>query len=165
MSRQRAVQELIAQVQQMNAVAMQMNKAAAQRVGINNLDLQAVQLLRTSGSPLTASDLARVLGVSTAAATGLVDRLEEAGLVRRAPDAHDRRRTTIELVRDRVAEELGPAFVPLLQRWSRGLSGYTEPQLLLVAEVLAAMTADIDHEVGELRKGERAPMPPAPAGP
>jgi DNA-binding MarR family transcriptional regulator len=105
-----------------------------------------------STTPMTASDLARVTGISTAAATGLVDRLEAAGYVRRVPDSNDRRRTTIELAGDRVAAGLGPAFGPLLQRWSKSLSGYSEEQLSLVGEVLSTMTASIDHEVGALRK-------------
>jgi DNA-binding MarR family transcriptional regulator len=149
--RSRAVQGLIAQVQQMNQVATQMSQAAAHRIGINQLDLQAVQLLRISKEPMTASDLARATGISTAAATGLVDRLEAAGYVRRVPDPVDRRRTIVALAGDRVASRLGPAFTPLLQRWSRSLAGYSDAELALVTRVLVTMTDAIDTEMGALR--------------
>jgi DNA-binding MarR family transcriptional regulator len=147
----RAVQGLIAEVQQMNQVATQMSQAAAHRIGINQLDLQAVQLLRISKEPMTASDLARATGISTAAATGLVDRLEEAGYVRRMQDPGDRRRSIVALARDRVAARVGPAFTPLLQRWSKSLAGYSDADLALVTQVLATMTEDIGTEMGALR--------------
>ena len=148
----RAVQALISQVQQMNQVATQMSQAAAQRIGINQLDLQAVQLLRTSATPLTASDLARATGISTAAATGLVDRRETAGCVRRVPDPADRRRMIVALAGDKVASGLGPAFTPLLQRWSKALADYSEDDLRLVSEVLATMSDAIGTEITALRR-------------
>jgi DNA-binding MarR family transcriptional regulator len=147
----RAVQALIAQVQLMNLSATQMSQAAAHHIGINQLDLHVVQLLRTSSAPMTASDLARSTGISTAAATGLVDRLEAAGYVRRVADPGDRRRTIVTLAGDRVAAGLGPAFTPLLQRWAKALAGYSEDELALVTDVLSTMTDGIGTEVGALR--------------
>jgi DNA-binding MarR family transcriptional regulator len=148
----RAVQALIAQVQLMNLSATQMSQAAAHHIGINQLDLHVVQLLRTSSAPMTASDLARSTGISTAAATGLVDRLEAAGYVRRVPDPVDRRRTIVALSGEQVAAGLGPAFGPLLQRWAKALSGYSEDELRLATEVLTAMSEAIGTEVSALRR-------------
>lgn len=156
MSRVQAAQALIEQVQQLNAVALQMNQAAAHRIGINQLDLQVVQLLRTSNQPMTASDLARATGISTAAATGLVDRLEAAGYVTRVPDPNDRRRTLVQLARERLATGVGPAFSPLLQRWNKALAGYTEAELATAADIVATMIGGIREEVTALRR---------PAGP
>lgn len=47
--------------------------------------------------PLSPAGLAERTGVTRATITGLVDTLERDGLVRRAPDAHDRRMMTVEL--------------------------------------------------------------------
>lgn len=47
--------------------------------------------------PLPMGRLARTLGCDAANVTGLVDRLEERGLVRRAPAAEDRRVKVVEL--------------------------------------------------------------------
>ncbi|PZP19982.1 MAG: MarR family transcriptional regulator, partial [Kocuria rhizophila] len=44
------------------------------------------------------SALASALGLSTAATTAVVDRLEAAGHVERLPDAQDRRRTLVRLL-------------------------------------------------------------------
>ena len=47
--------------------------------------------------PMPMSDLTSRLGVTRGALTGLVDRLEEAGLMTRTPDEHDRRVTRLSL--------------------------------------------------------------------
>jgi hypothetical protein len=52
--------------------------------------------------------------------------------------------------------DVGPTFTPLLQRWTKALAGYTEAELTVAAEVLAAMTDCIDDAVTTLRR---------PAGP
>ena len=59
-----------------------------------------VALFRLSGGPLPLGDLALALDVSPRNITGLVDHLEEDGLVERVPDPEDRRS-----VRARVTTE------------------------------------------------------------
>ena len=74
-----------------------MGQAAADRIGINATDLNCLNILSFSGQ-LTAGELARATGLTTASITGVVDRLEEAGFVRRERDPRDRRRVVIQLV-------------------------------------------------------------------
>ena len=62
-----------------------MNQAAADRIGINATDLNCLNILSFSGQ-MTAGELARATGLTTASITGVVDRLEEAGYVRRERD-------------------------------------------------------------------------------
>jgi DNA-binding MarR family transcriptional regulator len=54
--------------------------------------------LRYQGSPyrLSAGELAEAMGLSSGAMTNRLDRLEEAGLVRRLPDPDDRRGVLVE---------------------------------------------------------------------
>ena len=59
-----------------------MGQAAADRMGINATDLNCLNLLSFSGQ-MTAGQLAKATGLSTASITGVIDRLEEAGFVRR----------------------------------------------------------------------------------
>jgi len=55
------------------------------------------QLSRSPGGRRTAGDLAKRAELSSAAMTNRLDRLENAGLVRRHPDEHDRRAVQIEV--------------------------------------------------------------------
>jgi DNA-binding MarR family transcriptional regulator len=72
-----------------------------------------VMALLVSKGPLTLTELSRSLSMSHSTASGIVDRLERRGLVRRTTDAADRRRTAIavtESVRRYVRQlEEGPS--------------------------------------------------------
>src|SRR5713101_3331385 len=78
-----------------------MGQAAADRIGINATDLNCLNILSFSGH-MTAGELARATGLTTASITGVIDRLEEAGFVSRERDPHDRRRVVVRLALDKA---------------------------------------------------------------
>jgi len=63
---------------------------AAGRIGINPTDLNCLNILSLAGQ-LTPGQLAQATGLTTASITGVADRLEAAGYVRRERDTADRR--------------------------------------------------------------------------
>ncbi|HEY9721237.1 MAG TPA: MarR family transcriptional regulator [Oscillatoriaceae cyanobacterium] len=68
----------------------------AERSGLTMHQLMTLRLLRDSQS-VSMSELTEALGITRGAVTGLIDRLEEAGLVRRRTSPEDRRLTFLEL--------------------------------------------------------------------
>jgi DNA-binding MarR family transcriptional regulator len=60
------------------------------RDGISMVQLSAANLLQASG-PMSMGHLAESMGISVASATGIVNRMEDRGLVERRHDATDRR--------------------------------------------------------------------------
>jgi DNA-binding MarR family transcriptional regulator len=68
--------------------------AVLQDVGLSPVQGMALLHLR-SGEPLTMSELAAALKCDNSNVTGIVDRLETAGLVERRPSPHDRRVKTV----------------------------------------------------------------------
>ena len=68
--------------------------AVLQDVGLSPVQGMALLHLR-SDEPLTMSDLAAALKCDNSNVTGIVDRLEAAGLVERRPSPHDRRVKTV----------------------------------------------------------------------
>ena len=72
-------------------------QAVANVAGIANSDLECMDILYLEGR-VTAGRLAEVTGLTTGAITGVVDRLEKAGLVRRERDETDRRKVFIAVV-------------------------------------------------------------------
>src|SRR5712671_400857 len=88
-----------------------MGQAAADQIGINATDLNCLNILSFSGH-MTAGQLARATGLTTASITGVADRLEEAGYVRRERDASDRRRVVIRLVTEKAVREIAAVFLP-----------------------------------------------------
>src|SRR5918999_1611790 len=70
------------------------------RLGLGAVEQRALGLVQRGG-PLTAGALARQTGLTSGAVTGLVDRLERAGYIRRVPDQADRRRVLVAAVPER----------------------------------------------------------------
>jgi DNA-binding MarR family transcriptional regulator len=70
------------------------HEAVADRLGLSAADHKALGLITRAGA-VTAGELAQLTGLSPGAVTGLVDRLEAAGHVRRDRDPGDRRRVVV----------------------------------------------------------------------
>jgi DNA-binding MarR family transcriptional regulator len=92
--------------------------ALAERMGLPYNDVRALGVLTESEDALGPVELGNRLGMRSASATELVDRLEAGGHVRRARHPRDRRRVVVEVTdagRHAVMAELGP----LLARFDR----------------------------------------------
>ncbi|MFF8863597.1 MarR family winged helix-turn-helix transcriptional regulator [Streptomyces sp. NPDC015139] len=95
------------------AVTVMLHSALAARRGLNATEVRTLDHLRREG-PLTAKDLAGLTGLAPASVTGLLDRLEAKGFVRRVKHPTDRRRVVVELNEE---EPAGPAS--FLDDWAR----------------------------------------------
>jgi DNA-binding MarR family transcriptional regulator len=71
-----------------------LSEAIARHVGLRSADLEVLGAIEQHG-PLTAGQLSTLTGLSAAAVTGLIDRLEKAGVAARQADPADRRRVLV----------------------------------------------------------------------
>jgi DNA-binding MarR family transcriptional regulator len=129
----------------------------ARRLGLSYNEVRALELLSDSARGLGTVELANGLGMRSASATELVDRLETSGHVRRRPHETDRRRVVVELTehgRDRVLAVLGP----LLHRYDQVADG-------LSPEAAAAVAAYLRGVAAEQRAFCDFERPPAPRNP
>ncbi len=92
--------ELVDQVIQLARAYQAANDAfdevAYVKLGINRTDGRCLDIVENQG-PMTAGRLAELSGLTTAAVTAVLDRLEEAGYARRVRDERDRRQVIVEL--------------------------------------------------------------------
>lgn len=88
--------------------------------GLNQARMIILVLLdhAESGS-MRSSELADRANVSRATMTGLLDTLEKAGLLTRAPDPHDRRASNVKI--SPKGEKLLRKVQPLIARWAENL--------------------------------------------
>jgi DNA-binding MarR family transcriptional regulator len=94
----------------------------AQRLGLPYNDVRALSILAEATDPLGPVELGNRLGMRSASATELVDRLEGTGHIRRVRHPHDRRRVILEMTDTgwhAVMAQLGP----LLARFDRVADG------------------------------------------
>src|ERR1700743_128035 len=115
-ARRRLGGEFLLALRRSGAVMQLLASASAERVGINVTDLNCLNILALSGQ-LTAGELARATGLTTASITGVLDRLEEAGFVHRKRDAKDRRRVVVRLDATRGLRDVAPVFAPVVEAW------------------------------------------------
>jgi DNA-binding MarR family transcriptional regulator len=113
---------------------------ATEDVGVNPTDFGALCLLLLHG-PAPAGRLAELTGLTTGAVTGVVDRLEKGGFVRREADPADRRKVIVVPDAGRVDRDLFPHF-PSLKR-AAALQFYDDfsiAELELISEFLSRLT-------------------------
>src|SRR5262249_2114649 len=96
---------------------------------MNVTDLQVIDILDITG-PTTAGRLAELTGLTTGAITGMLDRLEKDGFVRRERDPEDGRRVIVRLTPSEDAgKKIGPIFAAVGQEWGQVAAGYDDEQL------------------------------------
>src|SRR5246127_2034750 len=105
-------------------------QTVANVAGIANSDLECMDILYLEGR-VTAGRLADLTGLTTGAITGVVDRLEKAGLVRRERDETDRRKVFIATVPENTAQ-IGRLYVPMQEAMHKLWSTYTDAELQLL---------------------------------
>lgn len=89
-------EEILAHVRALRRDLMRNPFEDAKRSGLTGPQVIVMAYLVSRG-PLTLTALSRTAGMSHSTASGIVDRLQAQGLVRRTPDAADRRRTWISV--------------------------------------------------------------------
>jgi DNA-binding MarR family transcriptional regulator len=90
--------------------------------------------------------LAELTGLTTGAITGLVDRMEKAGFVRRERDEEDRRKVYIAIVPEALGR-VGRYYEPLQKAVTKDWEGYTDDELKLLVRFL---TQGYDTMIGVL---------------
>ena len=94
------------------------------------------------------------MGLTTGAVTRVIDRLEQAGYVRRKTDPSDRRRVVVEVVPERVATV--QSLLESLERASaEEIDRYSPEQLAVINDFLTRMADLTQTEATRLRTGGR----------
>lgn len=150
--RRRVENEFLLAVRRAGSVMQLLGAASAERIGINVTDLNCLNVLALSGR-MTAGELARLTGLTTASITGVLDRLEEAGFVRRERDPHDRRRVIVRLDAARGMRDVAPVFAPVVAAWRAVAAQYTDDELRLLLGFQNQLEQIMRDRLIELRGG------------
>jgi DNA-binding MarR family transcriptional regulator len=134
MSREELIKAVLTASRESSTLAVFFHASMAERVGLGATEEKTLSLLSQRG-PLTAGAIASHTGLTTPSVTGLLDRLEQKGLVRRRRDSHDRRRVIVEPNPERLAA-LDQAFFSLQESFRELLEIYSDEQLATIADYL-----------------------------
>lgn len=148
--------EFAAAVRRTGAVMQLLGQAAADRIGINATDLNCLNILSFRGQ-MTAGELAKETGLTTASVTGIVDRLENAGFVRRERGTTDRRRVLVHMNTDRALAEVAPVFAPMMHDFREIAASYTDDELRLIVNFYGRMEEAFRQHLIRLRTKPSTP--------
>jgi DNA-binding MarR family transcriptional regulator len=148
--RRRTESEFLLAVRRAGSVMQLLGAASAERIGINVTDLNCLNILALGGR-MTAGDLARRTGLTTASITGVLDRLEEAGFVRRERDPDDRRRVIVRLDAARGMRDVAPVFAPVVAAWRAVAAQYTDDELRFLLDFQNQLEQIMRDRLIELR--------------
>ena len=144
----------------MNLQGSFFGQTVAIRFGLSESDVEALEVLLDTGAA-TAGRLSELMGLTTGAVTRVIDRLEQAGYVRRVPDPADRRRVDR---RARPREDgRGPGDDGPVRREDAPprSARYSDAELAVINDFLTRMAAVTRDEANALRdapdrRGRRA---------
>jgi DNA-binding MarR family transcriptional regulator len=121
------MQELENAMRRVSSQGAMFAKTVADRAGISSADMDCIDFVNVEGR-MTAGRLAELTGLTTGAITGVVDRLEKAGFVRRERDETDRRKVFIVPVAERMME-MGRPFELVRRVMQKQCDAYSEAEL------------------------------------
>ncbi len=123
------------------------NKELYKKYSVSQPQLTCLLALHEYG-PLPISKLAKYIMVKPSTATGIVDRLEEKGLVTRQRSLLDRRVVTIELT-DAGKALAEDAPIPIPSAMVDGLNKLPVEETKKIVKSLAALVAMVDDQSGK----------------
>lgn len=125
-------------LRELTALSRLVAPVVARRAGLGHHEMVAMEHLMEQ--PLGPSEIAQRLGVTTAAASGIIDRLSARGYVERRADERDRRRTQVH-VTDLGRRDMLQHLMPMLTAVAELDSAFSEEERRVVEAYLAGANA------------------------
>jgi DNA-binding MarR family transcriptional regulator len=122
-------------MREQSALTVMFHTKVAAQMGLSATDEKCLDLAMRADGPVTAGRIAELSGLSTGAVTGVIDRLERAGFVRRVRDPHDRRKVLVELTLGDL-EKFGAAFEGARQSLIEVLDHFDDDELHVIERYL-----------------------------
>ena len=138
-------------IQDFAARVLVFHSAVAGRLGLHATDVRSLRLL--GKRPMSAGELTEQTGLTGAAVTALIDRLEKAGYVMRERVTDDRRKITVRAVPEKL-QEVECLYEGQGARMSKLLSKYSPEEFSVIAEFLKQTTQVVAEETKKLQKEE-----------
>lgn len=153
--RRRLRAEIVTRLQVLTTESRNVAQAFSQQQDLAHSDLDALLFVmheEAAGTPATPGRIAEALGLSSGAATGVIDRLTRVGHVERRRDEHDRRIVRVHYS-EHAQEVARGFFAPLGRLTDDVMSKYTDDELGIVTRFLGEMGA----AMGEQARSGQAP--------
>jgi DNA-binding MarR family transcriptional regulator len=126
--------------------------SVASALGLNVTDVHSLRLLGEDS--MSAGELSEQLGLTGAAVTALIDRLEEAGYVERERDTEDRRRVTVR-VKPMKLRAINALYIDQGAQMEKLLARYSQDEFRVIVNFLERTTDVLADGVKTLKEQEQ----------
>ena len=150
-----SIESVLRALRSVNLQGSLFGNTVALRFGLSESDIEAIEVLLDNGAA-TAGMLSDLTGLTTGAVTRVIDRLEQAGYVRRVPDPTDRRRVIVELVPERLTG-VATTIARVGDKSASEIGRYSEAELAVINDFLTRMAAIRLEEATALRDSPAQP--------
>ena len=151
MKREETIHNIIDKFREMSTETIMFHQAVADELGLPITDHKCLDLIHRFGA-MPAGRLAELTSLTTGAVTGMIDRLEKAGYVRRTNDPKDRRKTIIEPISNKKLErKIETIFMPLYERMHKVLSSYSDSELAFLRNAMMELIKQTHEESKRLQ--------------
>ncbi|MEM8712274.1 MAG: MarR family transcriptional regulator [Planctomycetota bacterium] len=118
------------------------DEAVARELGVNRSDLRCLNELEHG--PITPGEIGRRLGLTSGAVTTLIDRLDEAGFVMRAPSKTDRRSSVVALQPD-AFRRIGPLYKAIASELVEEFAALPPSELSAATELFTRLATAVER--------------------
>ncbi len=132
--RENATQEVLDAGRALGAAAVLFHAVVAEKQGISAIEEKAIDLILRHG-PLTAGELGAKSGLAPPSITGLLNRLEKKGFVRREGHPEDGRKIRVQVVEERL-QSFAPLFQDLVAGMESLCESFSVDELRLIARFM-----------------------------
>ncbi|MDQ3838117.1 MAG: MarR family transcriptional regulator [Thermoproteota archaeon] len=157
MNREETIQTIVDRFMEMSTETIMFHQAVADELGLHITDHKCMDIIHRFGA-MPAGRLGEMTGLTTGAITGMIDRLEKAGYVRRANDPKDRRKTIVEpIINKKLEKKIEIIFTPLHKRMNKFLSSYSDSELSFLLDAMTKLIEQTREESKRLRSLRKKP--------
>jgi DNA-binding MarR family transcriptional regulator len=134
--------------------AIAFDERVAENFKLSRTDMRCLDQLERNGK-MTAGQLADEMGLTTGAITNMVDRLEEAGVVRRIRDTDDRRRVWVELIPS-AHKRMQRMQAPIVEEMRAVAQRFKAEELAIVRDFMRETKEVFERQIADVFKGKGA---------
>lgn len=109
------------------------HQKVAESYGMSVTDMKTISTLTLEG-PMTAGQIASRLNLTSGAVTALFDRLEKRGIIKRQPDAHDRRKVIAHVIEQKPVQQQPNPYQSMGEAYQQLLDKCTDEQLAFLVD-------------------------------
>lgn len=150
------IRDLMSASAELALASVALTSTGASLIGMHPTDMFCLWHATESAAsePVTSGQLAELTGLTSGAITGVIDRLEAAGFLRRERDVRDRRKMHLVPVPEKVGQ-IYELYAPLHDTFRAAEAQYDEEEQALILGFLRGTTELMRQSVKSLRQARK----------